>query len=227
MPRPQPTSPEAKALARRLARLGLAPGVAVEVHENRSVMVSLTRRGALRVHRGYAFAPAETLRAILQFVQPRTPRAARRRAERALLAFPVSDYVPPRVRRPRTEHLRPADRRLLRELRQLHARLNREFFHGQLAVVPLRLSGRMRTRLGEVTLDDSGRRPAEIAISRRHARNDLWSEVRHTLLHEMVHQWQAESGLAVDHGPTFRRKALEVGVAPRAHRMVRSKGRAA
>jgi hypothetical protein len=32
------------------------------------------------------------------------------------------------------------------------------------------------------------------------------------MLHEMVHQWQAEMGLRVDHGPTFRRKAREVGV---------------
>ena len=227
MRRLRQTSPEAAALARRLARLGLKSGVAVEVHENRSVMVSLTRRGALRVHRGYAFAPDETLRAILRFVHPRTPRATRRRAEGVLLAFPVTDYVPPRPRPPRAERLRPADRRLLHELRQLHARLNREFFGGQLAVVPLRLSSRMRTRLGEVTLDERGGQPVEIAISRRHARNDLWDEVRHTLLHEMVHQWQAQCGLPVDHGPTFRRKAVEVGVEPRAHRRVRSKGRAA
>jgi SprT-like family len=223
----QQTSPEAAALVRRLARLGLRGGVAVQVHENHSVMVSLTRRGTLRVHRGYAFAPDATLRAILRFVEPRTPRAARRSAERVLLAFPVTDYVPPRPRPPRAQRLTPADRRLLRELEKLHARLNREFFGGELAVVPLRLSSRMRTRLGEVTLDDRGRRPVEIAISRRHARADLWAEVRHTLLHEMVHQWQAQYGLPVDHGPTFRRKAREVGVAPRAHRTVRSKGRAA
>ncbi len=220
------TSPEVAVLARRLARLGLGDGAAVEVHDNRSVMVSLTRRGVLRVHRGYAFAPDATLRAIVRFVAPGTPRSARRVAERVLLAFPVTDYVPP-PRRPRGQRLSPFDRRLLRGLEKLHARLNREFFGGRLAVVPLRLSSRMRTRLGEVTLDDRGRRPVEIAISRRHARADLWVEVRHTLLHEMVHQWQAESGLPVDHGRAFRRKALEVGVEPRAHRTVRSRGRAA
>ena len=27
------------------------------------------------------------------------------------------------------------------------------------------------------------------------------------MLHEMVHQWQAETGLPVDHGPLFREKA--------------------
>jgi hypothetical protein len=221
------TSPEAAALARRLRRLGLRDGVRVEVQENRSVMVSLTRRGVLRVHRGYAFAPDETLRAILRFVDPRTRRGARAVAERTLLAFPATRYVAPRPRAPRVERLSPSDRRVLRELQKLHARLNRMFFGGRLAVVPLRLSSRMRTRLGEVTLDDRGRRPVEIAISRHHARTDLWTEVRHTLLHEMVHQWQAECGLAVDHGPAFRRKALEVGVEPRAHRTVRPRGRAA
>ena len=38
------------------------------------------------------------------------------------------------------------------------------------------------------------------------------------MLHEMVHQWQAESGLSVDHGPTFRRKARELGIEPQAQR---------
>jgi len=38
------------------------------------------------------------------------------------------------------------------------------------------------------------------------------------MLHEMVHQWQAETGLPVDHGPLFRAKAREVGVLPAARR---------
>jgi hypothetical protein len=40
------------------------------------------------------------------------------------------------------------------------------------------------------------------------------------LLHEMVHQWQAESGLRIDHGRTFRQKAREVGVMPAAKRTI-------
>ena len=36
----------------------------------------------------------------------------------------------------------------------------------------------------------------------------------------MVHQWQAETGLPVDHGPGFRRKAREVGIEPQARRKV-------
>jgi hypothetical protein len=41
-------------------------------------------------------------------------------------------------------------------------------------------------------------------------------EVLDTLLHEMVHQWQDETGRPVDHGREFRRKAREVGIEPTA-----------
>ena len=65
---------------------------------------------------------------------------------------------------------------------------------------------------------------AEIAISRRHIRRDPWDDVLHTLVHEMVHQWQDENGLPLDHGPHFRRKAREVGISARATRPVTSSG---
>ena len=54
-------------------------------------------------------------------------------------------------------------------------------------------------------------------MSRAHLRHG-WVEVERTVLHEMVHQWQAESGLPVDHGTQFRRKAREVGIEPTARR---------
>jgi hypothetical protein len=220
------TWPEAAALAVRLRRLGLQPALAVEVHENRMVMVSLSDRRILRVHRGYLFAPDSVLGAIVRFVSPRIRRADRLRAERELLAFPVSEYVPPR-QEPLRERVRPGDLPLLRELERLRRELNREFFRGELPEIPIRLSRRMRTRLGELTLEERTRRPVEIAVSRRHVERDLWEEVRETVLHEMVHQWQAEAGLRVDHGPTFRRKAREVGIEPRAMRAVQSRRKAA
>jgi hypothetical protein len=187
-------------------------------------MVSLDRRGVLRVHRAYLFAPDAVLRAIIQFVTPRTPRAVRLRAQRELLAFPVSDYVPPPARR---QPARPEDRERLDQLERLRQELNRVHFRDGLPGIPIRLSARMRTRLGELTLEDRTGNPVEIAISRRHVERDLWSEVRQTLLHELVHLWQAEAGLAVDHGPTFRRKAREVGIEPSALRTVLSRRRAA
>ncbi|HSB54978.1 MAG TPA: SprT-like domain-containing protein, partial [Gemmatimonadales bacterium] len=57
-------------------------------------------------------------------------------------------------------------------------------------------------------------------LSRRHLAEHPWAEVEHTMLHEMVHQWQAESRLPIDHGPTFREKARAVGVLPAARRAV-------
>jgi predicted SprT family Zn-dependent metalloprotease len=79
----------------------------------------------------------------------------------------------------------------------------------------------MRTRLGELSVDLSTGRPLEIAISRRHIARHPWAEVEHTLLHEMVHQWQAETGRSVDHGTSFRRMARQVGALPGAKRTLR------
>ena len=59
-------------------------------------------------------------------------------------------------------------------------------------------------------------RAIRITLNRRHVRRDTSVAVIDTLLHEMVHQWQAETGRAVDHGAEFRRKAREVGISPRA-----------
>jgi len=68
----------------------------------------------------------------------------------------------------------------------------------------------MRRKLGHYTLGTD--EPATISISRRHLRRDGWNEVLSTLLHEMVHQWQEETGRPVDHGVEFRRKARLVGI---------------
>jgi hypothetical protein len=79
----------------------------------------------------------------------------------------------------------------------------------------------MRTRLGHYTAASPVTGDvAEIVISRDHVRRHGWEEALHTLLHEMVHQWQDEGGHAIDHGPTFRRKAREVGITPSARRHV-------
>jgi transposase len=208
-----------RALADRLRDLGLPP-MSVETHANRTVMVSLGRRGVLRLHRGYAAAPDHVLRAIVGFLDPRVPRRARRRAEREFLEFPVEEHAPPSATAPRRERPRPGDMMLLHRLTLLHERFNTAHFGGSLGFIPIRLSARMRTRLGELELDTRSGRPSEIAISRRHILRHPWSEVEHTLLHEMVHQWQSETGLTVDHGRTFRRKAAELGIETRAKRLL-------
>ena len=209
-------------LPERLRQLGLREVSRILTHTNRTVMVSIGSDGTVRIHRGYAWASDRVLRAVVRFLDPRVARRLRREAQRELLAFPAEQYVPSPPRAPRPEPVRPGDLRLLERLRQTLAELNRRHFDGTLGELPIRLSGRMRTRLGELAVELRSGRPLEIAISRRHLARHDWAEVEHTLLHEMVHQWQAESGLRVDHGPTFRRKAREVGVLPAARREVQT-----
>jgi hypothetical protein len=184
-------------------------------------MVSLSR-GTLRLHRGYAAAPDRVLLAIVRFLTPGLRRETRRVAEREFLAFPVERHAPPAPERPRrvAERPRPGDAELLERLVASHRALNALHFGGTLGEIPIRLSGRMKTRLGELAVDLRTGRPIRITMSRRHIRRHGWAEVEHTLLHEMVHQWQAETGRPVDHGAGFRRKAREVGVVPRAKRRV-------
>lgn len=206
-------------LAHRLKLLGLRDVGSVRTHTNRTVMVSLTARGELRLHQGYASAPDRVLRAIVRFLNPRLPRAMRRLAEREFLGFPVEMYAPTPPPAG-TERPRPGDITLLQHLAAVHERLNREHFGALLGTIPIRLSGRMRTRLGELAVDLRTGHPTEIAISRRHILRHPWSEVEHTVLHEMVHQWQAEAGHALDHGRHFRARAHAVGIVPRAVRRV-------
>ena len=201
----------------RLARLGLRGVSEVHTHRNRVVMLSL-RGTVLRLHAGYAAAPDQVLEAVVRYLKPWTRRAARQAAQAEFLAFPAEAHAPSRERRRRPARLLPGDEPLLERLRDAHRRFNALHFGGSLGEIPIRISTRMRTRLGEVTLHPLTGMAEEIGISRRHLRRDAWDEVGHTLLHEMVHQWQAETGQPVDHGPGFRRKAREVGALPRARR---------
>jgi hypothetical protein len=207
-------------LATRLERLGLRGVTAVEPHENRSVMISVTSGGVLRVHRGYAYAPDDVLAAIVEFVRPRLRRHRRLALERGILAFPAHAFVPPAKVRRRRPVIRREDRPFLSTLAERHEHLNQRYFQGTLSNLPFRISRKMDRRLGEVLLRGDDGRPVEIAISHQHLLRDGWDEVEQTLLHEMIHQWQAETGKPVDHGAEFRRKAREVGVVPRANRDV-------
>jgi hypothetical protein len=207
-------------LPERLRLLGLSEVSRILTHSNRTVMVSIGSDGTLRLHRGYAWASDRVLRAIVRFLDPRVPRRLRQSAQRELLAFPAEHYSPASARPARRDRPHPGDLRLIDRLQRLHTELNGRHFGGSLGELPIRLSDRMRTRLGELAVDLRTGRPLEIALSRRHLARHDWAEVEHTMLHEMVHQWQAEAGLRVDHGPTFRRKAREVGVLPAARRTV-------
>ncbi len=106
------------------------------------------------------------------------------------------------------------------KLRGAHEQLNRDRFGGSLTRIPIRVSRRMKSRLGHYTHRDPSGEGGEIVISRRHIRRHGLGEAIETLIHEMVHQWQDENRLPVDHGRQFRAKARLVGVSPRARRDV-------
>ena len=203
---------DAEALFNVLCGLGLKSIRRVRLTRNRNVMVSFGA-GELRVHEGYLSAPPRVLGAIVDFVEGRT-RAERKDAQRIILGHPVRVPRPP-VRRERTH---PDDQPLVEELVAWHRRYNTRYFGGRLKSVQVRVSRRMRSRLGHYTAAAPGGEPAEIAISLAHLRRHGWEEVLHTLLHEMVHQWQDETGHTIDHGASFRAKAQSVGIAPFARR---------
>lgn len=204
-----------EALLAELRQLGLRGIDRCRLTRNRCTMVSF-RGPELRVHEAFASAPTDVLRAIVVFVTGRG--IARRRARRIILDHPV-----PRVDAPlRRERPHPADAALARELRQWHHRLNQERFGGILAAIPVRVSRRMTSRLGHYRAPHESD-PGEIVLARRHLVRDGWDEILETLLHEMVHQWQYETGRPVDHGAAFRRKARELGITPSATRPPRKK----
>jgi len=204
----------AEALLERLRALGLVGIERCRLTRNRAVMVSFRGR-ELRVHEGYLAAPDDVLEGIAMFVCGRSS-AVRSAGRRRILDFPVARGT--RARRP--ERTRADDEGLAERLREQHRRFNARYFGGSLRHLDIRISRRMRTRLGHYMTASPHGESAEIVISRRHVRRHGWEEALHTLLHEMVHQWQDETGHAIDHGRMFRAKAREVGITPSACRTV-------
>lgn len=205
----------AAALLARLNALGLRGVRALSLTRNRSVMVSVSD-GTLRVHRAFLDAPEAVHRAIVRFlIAPR--RAERLAARRVLVSFPIGHEESRAARAAERTH--PDDEGVAATLTEWHARYNGERFRGELRRVAVRVSRRMRTRLGHYAPSQQGR-PAEIAISRRHLKRHGFADALETLLHEMVHQWQDEQGHPLGHDRRFREKAKAVGIAGRAKRVV-------
>ena len=206
----------AEELRTRLMRLGLGARYRVRLTSNKTVVVSYSG-GELRIHNSFLTADEDVWKAIITFVHARN-RLVRQEARRTILEFPVATDAGSRPpRKPEKNH--PADAPLVAELARWHAAYNEERFGSTLRPVAIRISRRMKSRLGHYTPATDGAK-REIVLSRRHIRRDGWTEALHTLLHEMVHQWQDEQGLPVDHGSTFRAKARAVGITPLACRAV-------
>ena len=211
LPSAQPAT--AEELLARLRYLGLRSISSIKLTRNRNVMVSFGD-GVLRANEGYLAAPEAVLRGIVAFVEGRT-RADRRAGRDIIVSFPIEASRAPA----RRERMHDDDHEIAAQLSDWHARYNSRHFGGQLKAVDMRVSRRMKSRLGHYSAAQ-GDVPAEIAISRAHVRRHGWTEALHTLLHEMVHQWQDETGVPIDHGGTFRRKCREVGIAPYARRVL-------
>jgi hypothetical protein len=213
---PAPSSArDSAAFLERLRALGMRGIDRLVLTKNRTVMVSVAR-GVLRVHNGFVGAPDDIARAIATFVTTRD-RAAQRRAHATITTWPLPpDAV---LRRPRATPQHPDDAGMAQRLTELHGALNLEHFGGALSPLEIRVCRRLARRLGHYAIR-RGEPHGEIVISRRHIRRDGWTEATHTLLHEMVHQWQDENGLPVDHGAAFRRKCRSVGIHPGAVRQI-------
>jgi hypothetical protein len=181
---------------------------------NRRTMVSLAG-GVLRVHEGFAVAPPQVQAAIATFATS-SNRVKRNAAREIIVTYPVP--IRSATRRPATQHA--DDEPMAARLTLLHAQLNLEHFGGALDHLEIQVSRRLARRLGHYTPRSHTGGRGEIVISRRHVRRDGWPEAIHTLLHEMVHQWQDETGRPVDHGSGFRAKCRAVGIAPAATRML-------
>ena len=217
---------EVSGLLERLRSLGLDRVDTLQLTRNRRTMVSIRGR-ALRMHRAYADAPEAVHQAVVDFVMARgtgrgSPRANAHRslhaaARREIVAWAAR--IPPDHRPPRAQHTHPDDATLAAKVVEWHKTFNAQRFAGALSLPSVRISRRMKARLGHYAPGRGGAHP-EIAISWRHWRRNGMADVAQTILHEMVHQWQDENGMPLDHGAAFKQKAREVGISPRATRRV-------
>jgi hypothetical protein len=217
----------------------------VRLQENRSTIWSLTQGGrALNLHVAYRRAPLTVLRAFVVIVRDARGRSdAFHRACRTVAEWPG---LVPELRRIRARRRRvrapvrrgpgvgpccatPAQRAYLR---RLYRYLNETRFAGRLPLgVPLRLSSRMTTRLGQMVpgVVDGRRAVLEIALNVDLLLEGNGRERLDTLLHEMAHAadylYHGETG----HGESWRRWARRAGCDDRAlcHARIRRRRRRA
>ena len=107
---------------------------------------------------------------------------------------------------------------------RLHAtfqEVNERHFAGLLPTLPIYLgrlgTGRAKVReLAHLWVDDDTGAPRYLKFDEEIALTSDWSDLRETLVHEMVHLWQSVQGWKVDHGPEFKRMAKRLGISERA-----------
>lgn len=94
------------------------------------------------------------------------------------------------------------------DLQLLFARLNYEFFNGEVSDCRIRYNERFSNSAGRTTY---GRDPMQIELSPKHFRRHP-EALLDTLLHEMIHAWCYAKFRETGHGARFRRKLRECGL---------------
>ena len=97
---------------------------------------------------------------------------------------------------------------------------NERHFAGLLPALPIRIEkaarpGKVETQ-AYLWCDDFTGQPRYIIMDERTALGADWPTVRATLIHEVIHVWQAVQGRKVSHDAAFRAKAKELGISERA-----------
>lgn len=110
------------------------------------------------------------------------------------------------------------ERAWLARLRGKYVEYATLYFDGALPVVPITLSPRLSDRYAY--LKTVGGKPEAIIFSSRLIYERGWSATQATLLHELIHVWQASQGLKPDHGKAFKDKARELKISPSASEAV-------
>jgi hypothetical protein len=213
-----------------LHRCGATGVERVTLRRNRSTLWSLTGGGRrLNLHAAYAGAPGEILQAIALLCRRIQRRdAAWRDAAHRVREWPGALDAARRLRT--LHHTAPADpgaglpgccattgQRV--HLVRLYRYLNAAHFADALpSVVPIRLSRRFRSRLGQMVPGrvDGRRVVLELVLNLdlMLAGND--AQRVDTLLHEMAHAAEYLETGVVGHGPGWRRWARRAGCDPRA-----------
>jgi hypothetical protein len=217
----------------------------VVLRANRSTIWSLTQGGrVLNLHVAYRRAPATVLRDFVPIALEGPTRRrsdAYRKACRAVAEWPGLAEEMRRIRAVHNRHRAPVRRgpgvgpccatpAQRAYLRRLYRYLNETRFGGRLpASVPLRLSRRMRTRLGQMVpgLVDGRRAVLEIALNVDLMLEGNGRERLDTLLHEMAHAADYLLHGSTGHGESWRRWARHVGCDDRAccHSRIRRRRR--
>jgi predicted SprT family Zn-dependent metalloprotease len=92
------------------------------------------------------------------------------------------------------------------ELQMLFAALNNEFFGGEIPAHAIAYNGRFSNLAGRITY-----KPPLIELSPKHFERDA-SQLRDTLLHEMIHAWLFARGENPGHTLRFKKKMRELGL---------------